>query len=134
MLGHELWTTAFAAEQQIVGRTVELNRQLFTVVGVASEGTYGGFIYRMGYFAPISSQPLLLPNESTYDNEQSSWLFLIGRRNDGVSLEQVRAELEVIAGQLDLDQPGRTTTIAIKRATPFFIRRFVKRRSRRALS
>jgi predicted permease len=124
VLGHELWTTAFAADQQILGRTVELNRQLFTVVGVAAEGTYGGFIYRMGYFAPISSQPLLLPNESTYGNEQSSWLFLIGRRNDGASLEQVRAELEVIAAQLDPDHPGRTTTISVERATPFFIPSF----------
>ena len=42
VLGHELWSTTFAADPAIVGRTVELNRQSFTVVGVASEGTDGG--------------------------------------------------------------------------------------------
>ena len=38
VLGHELWTTAFAADPSVVGRTIELNRQLFTVAGVAPRG------------------------------------------------------------------------------------------------
>jgi predicted permease len=118
VLGHELWATTFGADPQIVGRTVELNRQLFTVVGVASEGTYGGFLYRTAYFAPISAHPLLLPNESAYENDQNSWLFLVGRRNDRASLEQARAELDVIAAQIDQQQPNRLTTLIVERATP----------------
>ena len=43
VLGHNVWTTTFAADPGILGRTVELDRQRFTVVGVAAEGTYGGF-------------------------------------------------------------------------------------------
>ena len=41
----------------------------------------------------------------------------MGRRNDGVSLEQVRAELDVIAAQIDQQQPGRSTALTIERAT-----------------
>ncbi|HEX7235652.1 MAG TPA: ABC transporter permease [Gammaproteobacteria bacterium] len=39
VLTHELWTAAFESDPGIVGRVIELNRQLFTVVGVAQEGT-----------------------------------------------------------------------------------------------
>jgi putative ABC transport system permease protein len=95
VLTHELWTTAFESDPTVVGRVIELNRQLFTVVGVAQEGTHVSFgIYRTQYFAPISTQPLLLPNEDTLDNDSLGWLSVVGRRAAG--LEQVRAELGVI--------------------------------------
>jgi len=117
VLAHELWTTAFAADPTVVGRTIELNRQLFGVVGVAAEGTHSGFgIYQTAYFAPFSTQPLLLPNENTYLSERNSWLFLLGRR--AASLEQVRAEFAVIAAALDSLEPGRKTTVTVERATP----------------
>jgi len=116
VLAHELWQTAFGADLGVVGRVLELNRQLFTVVGVAQEGTYGGVgFYRTDYFAPISTQPLLLPNEDTYANDERSWLSVIARRAG--SIEQVRSELRVIAAQLDAERPGRTTTTRVDRAT-----------------
>jgi predicted permease len=117
VLAHELWSTAFESDPNIVGRVIELNRQLFTVVGVAREGTYGGLaFYRTQYFAPISAQPLLLPDEDTYGNDDRGWLFVVGRR--AASIEQLRAELAVFAAQLDAEQPGRTTTLRAERATP----------------
>jgi predicted permease len=119
VLGHELWSTAFAADPGVVGRTIELNRQLVGVVGVASPDTYGGFVYRTAYFAPYSLQPLLLPNEDAYANDRNSWLILLGRRT--ASAAQVKAELSVIAARLDANEPGRTTTIDVRRATPLSI-------------
>ena len=80
MLSHELWTTAFAADPTVVGRTIELNRQPFGVVGVAAEDTYGGFVYPTAYFAPYSTQPLVLPREDGFTNDRTSWLTLLGRR------------------------------------------------------
>ena len=118
VLGHQLWTTTFAADPAILGRTVELNRQLFTVVGVASEGTYGGSaMLTVGYFAPISADPLLGPAATRYENDKYLWLYLIGRRSERTGVEQVRAELGVIAAQIDQQQPGRSTTLTIERAT-----------------
>lgn len=116
VLAHGLWTTAFGAEAGILGETVELNRQLFTVVGVAAEDAYSGLgFYETAYFAPISTEPLLLPRESSYGNDRAGWLFLLGRR--AATLEQVRAELDVIAAQVDGLEPGRSTTLDVGRAT-----------------
>jgi putative ABC transport system permease protein len=117
VLAHDFWSTAFKSDPTIVGRVIELNRQLFTVVGVAREGTYGALaFYRTQYFAPISAQPLLLPNENTYGNDSRGWLAVTGRR--AASIDRVRAELRVFAAQLDAEQPGRTTTVRVERATP----------------
>ena len=116
VLGHGLWTAAFGADPEVLGRTIELNRQLFTVIGVAAEDTYGGLAMRTGYFVPISTEPLLEPGLSRYGNGTWRWLALIGRRSDGASLGQVRAELGVIAAQIDQLEPGRSTKLTIERA------------------
>ena len=126
VLGHHLWRTVFSADREILGRSVELNREHFTVVAVASEGTYGGSAFMPGYFAPISADPLLGPSDARYQDDRNLWLHLIGRRSDQASPAQVRAELSVIAAQLDRRQPGRSTTLTIERATPMTVPRALR--------
>jgi putative ABC transport system permease protein len=115
VLGHDVWKTAFSANSDIVGRTVQLNRRPFTVVGVAAEGTYQGAL-KLGYFAPINTGRLLAAGDGRYENDRFLWLLVIGRQREGVGIDQVRAELAVIASQIDRQQPGRSTTLAIERA------------------
>jgi predicted permease len=118
VLEHELWEGAFAADPGIVGRAIDLNRRPFTVVGVAAEGTGGGGFLRVGYFAPMSAGRLLSPGDSRYEDDSTPWLTLVGRRTEGVGPDQVRAELDVIAAQIDRQRPGRSTTLTIERARP----------------
>ena len=119
VLSHELWRTAFAADPGIVGRTIQLNRQQVTVAGVAAEGTFSGSAFLVGgYLAPLNAGRLLASGDARYDDDRSLWLNLLGRRKDGVGLERVRAELDVIAAQMDRQQPGRSTLLAIERARP----------------
>ena len=99
VLGHTVWTTTFAADPGIVGRTVELDRQRFTVVGVAAEGTYGASPMRTAYFAPLSAEPLLWPGASRFKDDKIRWLYLIGRRRDTAALNQVRAEFDDAFGK-----------------------------------
>jgi predicted permease len=115
VLGHELWTTAFGADPTVVGREVLLNRQSFVVVGVAPEGVRGLDFLPVQMFTPISTQPSLTPPLDTYRDEWS-WLVLLARKNAGVSLEQIRAELAVIAARIDQEQPPRRTRLSIDRA------------------
>ena len=70
VLGHGVWTTTFASDATIVGRSIELDRHQFTVVGVAAEGTYGGSPMRTAYFAPLSTEPLLWPGESRFQDDE----------------------------------------------------------------
>ena len=123
VLSHELWRLAFASDPGIVGRTIQLNRQRVTVIGVAAEGTYNGSSFlKGGYFAPINAGQRLSADDTRYDSKKVPWLSMLGRRPDGVGLVQVRAELDVIAAQIDQQQPGRSTTLTIERARPLIPR------------
>ena len=117
ILSHALWTRAFAADPNIVSRSITLNGQTVGVVGVAPEGFDGIDITKAAFFAPTSFQALLLPDHNLYEDAHASWLTLIGRRVTGADMAQVRAELAVIAGQIDQQQPGRTTALIVAPAT-----------------
>lgn len=118
VLGHDLWTSAFGADPAIIGREVLFNGQPFTVVGIAPEGFRGVDMWEpVQFFAPISTQPLLRPGESVY-RDQWSWLTLVGRKTDETTLDQVRAELGVVAAQIDRLEPRRETTLVVERARP----------------
>jgi predicted permease len=116
VLGHDLWTNAFGADPAVVGREVRLNRQSFAIVGVAPQGARGVDMVPMSFFAPISAEPLLNVGSIAYGDENWSWLTLVGRKADDTSLEQVRAELGVIAAQIDAQQPPRRTALVVDRA------------------
>ncbi len=125
VLGHEIWVSTFGADPTVVGRTIELGRQSFTVVGVAREGTYGG-MFRPAFFAPIATQPLLLPSANSYANDRVGWLYLLGRRAAGVTIDQVRAQLGVVAADIDRQEAGRSTTLSVERAKPLTVPPFAR--------
>jgi predicted permease len=116
VLGHGVWTTVFGADSRIIGRDVLLNRQAFTVVGVAPEGVRGVDMVLASYFAPIATQPLVQPDFDLYSEDEATWLTLIGRKSDETSVEQVRAELGAVAAEIDRRQPPRETRLIVDRA------------------
>lgn len=119
VLTHDLWVDRFGADPAILGQTITLNASSFTVIGIAPEGFAGVDIERVSLFVPVSAQPLLRQGDRDYlGNPAIGWLGLVGRRAPGATIEQVRAELTVIAEQFDREQPGRETTVAVSRATP----------------
>jgi predicted permease len=117
VLSHALWTHAFAADRDIVRKTISLNGQEVAVVGVAPDGFDGIDITRAAVFAPTQLQRVLDPNVDLYEDARVSWLAIVGRRRVDISMAQVRAELAVVAGQIDQQQPGRTTTLIVAPAT-----------------
>jgi putative ABC transport system permease protein len=117
IISHRLWTNTFAADPDIVRKTITLNGHDVGVAGVAPEGFDGIDLTRVAFFAPTSLQPLLHPERDFHEDAHTSWLTLVGRRTGGAAIEQVRAELAVIATQIDRQQPGRTTTLIVSPAT-----------------
>ena len=117
VLSDELWRKSFAADAGIVGKSVLLNRSRFTVVGIAPQGFGGTEPVSSAFWAPATMQKALEPESDSFSDTNESWLALLGRVQDGVSLAKVRADLEVIAGRIDQQHPGRTTTLSIHAAT-----------------
>ncbi|HTD52622.1 MAG TPA: ABC transporter permease, partial [Thermoanaerobaculia bacterium] len=89
-----------------VGQTLKINGRTFTIVGVAPAGFCGTFLAQpFDVWVPISAWAAIGPNVPL-DQRDRSWLELVGRKRDGVSLPQVRADLEPIARQLEKEYPA----------------------------
>jgi macrolide transport system ATP-binding/permease protein len=120
VLSDALWR-ALGADASIVGQQVILNRIPLTVIGVAPPGFQGSEPVPSQFWAPVTLQSALLREPDRLADDSQSWLGLLGRMKSGISTNQTRADLRVIAGQIDLRDPGRITTLAIETATLFSV-------------
>lgn len=119
VLSDGLWRRAFGGDPSIIGKPITLNRVSFTVIGVALPGFQGSEPVPSQFWAPLTIESALLHEPNRLADDSQSWLGLLGRMKPGISAKQVRADLAVIAGQIDLRDPGRITTISVDTATMF---------------
>jgi predicted permease len=117
VLSDQLWKGAFGADSTLIGKRVVLNRTAFTVIGIAPPGFGGTEPVPSSFWAPITMQPALEPDAHLLGDANTSWLALLGRVKPGVSISKVRADLSVIANNIDERHAGRTTSLAIRTAT-----------------
>jgi predicted permease len=117
VLSHQLWEGAFNADTTLIGKRVVLNRAAFTVIGIAPLGFGGTEPIPSSFWVPITMQPALEPDADLLGDANVSWLALLGRVKPGVSISKVRADLSVIANNIDERHAGRKTSLAIRTAT-----------------
>jgi len=117
VVSDELWRSRFDADPLIVGKGVSLNRSKFAVIGVAAPGFGGLDPWPSEFWAPLTMQKALEPDSDLLSEGNTGWLALLGRMRPAATLEEVRADLGVIAARIDQQYPGRTTTLAVHRAT-----------------
>ncbi len=117
VLSDDLWRSRFGADPLIVGKSISLNRAKFTVIGIAAAGFGGLDPWPSEFWAPVTMQKALEPDRDFFHEDNTGWLALLGRMQGSASIDEVRSDLGVIARQIDQQYPGRTTTLAIHRAT-----------------
>ena len=117
VLSDDLWKSQFGADPTILGKSVSLNRAKFVVIGIAAPGFGGLDPWPSAFWAPVTMQKALEPQHDLLAADNTGWLALLGHMRGGISIEEVRADMGVIAGRIDEQYPGRTTMLAIRRAT-----------------
>ena len=119
VVSDELWRGRFADDPALVSKRIILNRTAYTIVGVARPGFTGTELVPSAFWVPITMQKALEPGEDRLADNNMSWLALLGRTRTSVTMQQVRADLALIAGRIDRLHPGRTTVLDIRPATFF---------------
>jgi macrolide transport system ATP-binding/permease protein len=110
VLSHAYWRRSLGADPEILGRTVRVNGQPVTVVGVAPPGFRGtGQVDTApALFLPLAALDRLGEDPAELADPTYWWLQLMGRRSPGVSLESSRADLDAILGRAVAAQLGET--------------------------
>jgi predicted permease len=108
VLSYDGWQRYFAGDPSVVGRTITLNRQLFTVVGVAPNGFRGTNLFAR----PIAWLPAMCYQQvlsgfllETFESRRGLVWQVVARLAPGVSIEQARANMTTLASQLELEYP-----------------------------
>ena len=96
VLSHDFWRRRFGADPEIVGTTIRVSWQPYTVVGVAAKG--------FACMQPGVPCEVIIPLDSYISGRQSVdwrarrllWLEIHGRLRPGISIEEAQSELQVL--------------------------------------
>ncbi|HTV66547.1 MAG TPA: ABC transporter permease, partial [Bryocella sp.] len=92
ILSDSLWRRRFGGDTAIAGRTITLDGELFTVIGVMPRGFENVLAPTAELWAPLQYNPAL-PSDG---REWGHHLRMIGRLRPGVSREQAQSELDAL--------------------------------------
>ncbi len=94
ILSYQWWQTEFGGDPNVVGRSVIFDEKPYTVIGVMSREfhfpTSDVLFWTTNRFGERDYQP---------QERTNNYLYAVGRLRRGVTLQQARAEMDVIAAQ-----------------------------------
>ena len=120
LVSDRLWRTRFAADPELLGKTITVNGHPFAVIGILPPGFEGTFIgFRFDLWLPLARAAETAPGLDLEDRGDDS-LELIGRLGAGVSRREAQAELGALATRLARDHPNenRGMGVDVRKATP----------------
>jgi putative ABC transport system permease protein len=97
ILSHRLWVTQFGEDPGIIGRSLTLDGEGYTVIGVLPEGSAFDRAYQQ-LWRPLAFQPA----ERT---RNFHWMAAVGRLKPGATIEQARAQMDAIGARIAADYP-----------------------------
>jgi putative ABC transport system permease protein len=121
VISHSLWQRRFGSDQKIIGRTISLNYESRTVVGVMPpgfrfplDGTLAGYLPRaIDIYIPLALTP------EQMNNSKPQVQPVIARLKSQVSIEHAQAETSSIAARLKRQYPDTNQDESIRLA-PYY--------------
>src|SRR5262249_23837814 len=101
VISYRFWERKFNRDPGVIGRTIRVNEYPLTVIGVMSRDFMGEVVGdSQDLWVPLMMQPQVMPAENRLNSVEASWLVLIGRMKDGLTLGQARARMETTYQQI----------------------------------
>ncbi len=107
VIGYDLWQRRFGADPGLIGKTITLDQERYTVVGVMP--TDFQFPKECEMWTPLA-----FGDENTSFGEGNSESEVIARLRPGVTLQQAQADMNAVARKLEGDHPGTNNGRDIK--------------------
>jgi predicted permease len=93
VISHASWQRRFGGDASVIGRTIRIARQPFTIVGVAPRGFFG---VAPGLAPEITIPLTTVQRPDALTQPSVAWLHLMGRVRDGLTHAQANAALQRI--------------------------------------
>jgi predicted permease len=119
VLSYEYWQNHFLSDRGVVGRSVRLNKNPFTVIGVAPPGFHGTLLF----FSPSFYVPMVnaeqLEGQKILEARGNPWVFMtLGHLKAGVTPAQAVVDLNSIGSYLEKTYPKETGSPTFSLARP----------------
>lgn len=105
VISHAFWQRRFGGDAGVLNRVVELNRQSFTIVGVAPKGFLGTMSgLSCDFWAPVTMHSQVA-NFGSLTERGDNWLHTQARLQPGVSRAKAQAAANALAAQITTGYP-----------------------------
>jgi predicted permease len=113
VLSDGLWRERFGAEPSAIGRTIRLNSEVYTIVGVMPPGIDYPDQVRLWTppHWPMPDDPLQ-PAEDPSAQRGHSYVFVVGRVKPGITRSAAEADLSAVAAQLEREFPTTNMNVS----------------------
>lgn len=96
VLGYDYWESAHGSDPSILNKTMVINGQTMTIVGVAPRGFKGTTLgQRPDVYVPLTMRSAMLPGWEGFENRRSYWAYLFARMTPGIDEERAEREINV---------------------------------------
>ncbi len=119
VLTHAYWHAHFHDDPGVVGRVVQVNKNPFTIVGVAPPEFHGTLVFFFpDFFVPIVNQEQV-EGKNNLNERGKRWVFsVMGHLKAGVTREQAIADLNSIGAVLEKSYPKDDNDMSFTLARP----------------
>src|SRR5437870_7271070 len=126
LLDNGFFQSRFGGDRSVLGRTLVLDGQAYTVVGVLAPDV------RVSYRAGDQNPDVVLPvglfaKDAPYNRRGQADLFAVGRLKAGVTVEQALSDLQRVSAELRTEYPGENAGLGAAGAPLMYgVVRFIK--------
>ncbi len=125
VLSWTAWNSYFAADPSVVGTTVRLNKQPYTIVGVTPQGFYGTEKEAQpDIFVPLANEAAL-NGADWLESRHDTTVWSIVRLKEGVTRPQIQADLDAIAARVTRQFPKEEDKLGFRLTRPGLMGDFI---------
>jgi len=103
-----LWKRRFNSDTAVIGKTILLSNQSFTIIGITAENFAGATVATPpDIWVPMMSEPLVQPGSVSLTSPDDGWLSVLGRLKPDVTHAQAQAAISTVASRLHQERSAR---------------------------
>ncbi len=118
VLSWPTWKSTFNGDPNVLGQTIRINKQPYTIVGVTPEGFYGTEKFLQPEIFVSMANEAALGGVNWLESRPDAHVWSIVRIKDGVTMPQVQGELNAIAARIRRQYPKEEEKLGYKLTRP----------------